>query len=80
MNVKELKPARLTYSSPGHRPGLCRNVLIEPYRGDIECLEHFDPFDEGSISVNALLPSYCIVLASTPLSHRLINIHEMICG
>jgi hypothetical protein len=36
MNVKELKPARLTYSSPGHRPGLCRNVLIEPYRGDIE--------------------------------------------
>ena len=31
----DLKPERLAYSSPGHRPGCSANILLEPYRGGI---------------------------------------------
>ena len=31
----DLKPERLAYSSPGHRPGCSANILLQPYRGGI---------------------------------------------
>ncbi len=47
-----LKPERLTYFSPGHRPGYRSNILPEPYRGDITSM--YNPVECSIALIHAL--------------------------